>query len=131
MTQGFSIDVSGVMASALATGLFVSLCTIQTPSTAVVGAGQRAISWSNLTGHVAIRCMAPPMGTENKIDSSERKGLGHISDYNDLHVLLEGYYPLIQARYRAVIDGTAYDITAAESDSQGQMTRLAVRKASL
>lgn len=131
MTQGLTIDVSGVMAVALASGLFISVCTIQTPSTSIVGAGQRAISWANLAGHVSIACMDAPEGLENKIDSSENKGVRNITDIDRHHVLLDAYYPAIQVRYRAVIDGTAFDIMAVEHDSQRQMTRLAVRLATL
>jgi len=40
---------------------------------------------------------------------------------------LNGYYPLILQQYLAQVDGTTYEVMAVESDSQKQITRLAVR----
>lgn len=126
MRQGIEFDVESVMPAALATGLFSSTCTIQTPSTAVTGAGQWAGQFTNLAGHVNLRCMAPPLGDQQRIAAMERKSTGQVTDFTYLHILLEGYYPAIQPKMRAVIDGVNYDIAAVESDSQRQMTRMEV-----
>lgn len=52
---------------------------------------------------------------------------------NERHMLLDGYYPQIKQRYVADVTDTKtlavsrYEIMAAESDSQQNITRLAVR----
>ena len=56
MTQGLQFAVESAVPLALETGLFSSLCTIQTPTNAVVGAGQWAGTFANLAGHVNIAC---------------------------------------------------------------------------
>ena len=56
--------------------------------------------------------------------------MGEISSTGTHHVLLDDYYPAMEtgwrSGWRAVIDGTNYDITGIEHDSQYQMTRVGV-----
>jgi len=110
-------------------GLFVSTCTIQTPSQAPDALGQANLTtWTDLAGHVSIPCMSAPLTIQRPSTSDEIKMPGYTADKDDFHVLIDGYYPLIKQRYRAVIDGIALDIMGAESDSQSIMTRMACRR---
>lgn len=133
MRQGLEIAVEQVMPEALATGLFVSRCTIQAPTNALDVAGQPnlASGFANVSGMVGIRCLAPPSSFSDMMHADEPKLPAQVSAVNRLHILLEGYYPAILERYRAVVDGVAYDILGVDSDSQGQMTRLEVQVVSL
>ena len=123
-------SVANVMAAAQRTGLFVSLCTIQQPDGVLIDAGQPSGNFIPVSGMVNIPCMAPPESTI-RINASEVKSEANIQSFSELHILLSGWYPALEdgvsMGWRAVIDGQAFDLMGAESDSQGQMTRLVVR----
>lgn len=125
-----SYSVEAVMPAALATGLFVSLCTIQQPDGNLIQAGQPSGTFVNVAGLVNLPCMAPPEAS-NRITANEVKSEHEIQTFSDLHILLNGWYPQIEDGvvngWKAVIDGTQFDIMGAESDSQAQMTRMVVR----
>jgi hypothetical protein len=122
-------DVSDVMAEALATGLFVSLCTIQGPTGNLGPGGTPDGTYADIPGLIAIPCMAAPPRND-RILATEIKTLAEIDASALLHVLLDAWYPQIEngvsVGWRAIIDGTTFDILGAESDSQGQMTRMEV-----
>jgi hypothetical protein len=119
-----------VMPAAIATGLFVSLCTIQQPDGLFVDAGQPSGNFVNVAGFIDIPCTAPPT-SDLRITADEKKSLEKIETFSSLHVLLGGYYPGVEygtgKGWRAVVDGYPFDLLGAEHDSQKQMTRLAVR----
>jgi hypothetical protein len=119
-----------------ASGLLVSLCTITVPPTGADafddgGARNPNVPYVPLAGHIDIPCTAPPINTGDSVSPSEIKALEQIEAVNLVHVLLDDYYPSIISDYRAVIDGVNWDIVNVESDSQKQMTRLAVKKATI
>ena len=122
------------MPEAIRTGLFVSLCTIQAPSGGFGPSGAPVGPYADVAGLVNIPCTAPPPG-ETRILSTEVKELAEIMAAQLKHVLLDNYYPTLEAGVRvgwqALIDGTAYDILGAESDSNGQMTRMEVKLATI
>lgn len=138
MNQSNAADIAGVMVAVRGSGLLVSLCTITTqpPSTefGASGAPDPAIPYINFPGHVDIPCTAPPIQTGDNINATEMKSMQEIEAKGMLHVLLDNYYPTILNSYRAKIraKGTAaataieYEIMNVESDSQRQMTRLAL-----
>lgn len=130
MKQGLDYDIASVVPAAVNTGRFVSLCTIQQPSGTFGASGAPDGTFTNVAGMVNIACMSAPV-SNLRIIATEEKTLAEILATKPRHVLLAGYYPTIQTNYRAVVDGTAYDILGVESDSQAQMTRLMVRLASL
>ena len=132
MTQGLAYEIASVIPAVLDSGLLVSLCTIQEPSGNIIEAGVPDGTYVNVSGMVDIPCTAPPP-SEARIAATEVKALAEIMSLNIHHVLLGGYYPAIETNteWRAVIDGIDYDILGAESDSQKQMTRLAVRIATV
>jgi hypothetical protein len=133
MRQTLDLDLAAVMPAVLATGLLSSLCTITRFPEAfdAGGAPIAATDYDPVTGLVDIPCTAPPIMTIDRVTLTEVRTLEEIRAETDLHVLLGGYYPEIRNDDRAVIDGTVYDIGNVESDSQKQMTRLAVRKVTL
>lgn len=128
MNQLIADDISGVMPAALATGLFVSLCTIQRPSGIMTADGTPDGTYIDVAGMVGIQCMNAPTSI-SRITASEQKSARMLESYNSNHCLLGGYYPTIagNTQWRAVVNGTSYDILGAESDSQSQMTRLEIQ----
>ena len=139
MYQGNEYDFASVMPEAIASGVFSSLCTIQEPTGELTGSGApdltsgpNANGYVDVAGLVDIPCMNAPQ-SPMRIIATETKSSSEIEKYNENHVLLSDYYPQIesQTNWRAVIDGVAYDINGAESDSQKQMTRLKVELASV
>lgn len=130
MYQGLSYEIAAVMPQARDTGLFVSLCTIQQPSGVFGPSGAPDGLWVDVTGLVEIPCTAPPI-SEARLQSTEVKALAEIMSRNILHVLLNGFYAPVSPAWRAVIDGTAYDILGTEHDSQSQMTRMEVQLAQI
>ena len=132
VNQNIGFDISDVMPTALASGLFVSLCTIQQWDGTLGASGapdKSAANWDDVTGLVDIQCMAPPEGLFQTIRATEAKTIAEILAMQPLHVLLDAFYPNIESDMRAVVDGTAYDIMGVEWDSQRIMTRLCVRLA--
>ena len=141
MNQAFIENaVHGVMAQAIATGLFVSLATFQAPSQDFDSAGAWDGTWANVAGLVDIPCTAPPP-SEARIQATEVKALTEILSTELHHVLLAGYYPQVDAgwrgdttppgSWRVLIDGFAYELIGVESDSQSTQTRVTVRLATL
>lgn len=125
--------IKNVMKQALATGLFVSLCTIQKPSGNYTPGGAPDGTFVNVAGLINIPCMDSVEST-GSIQATEVKALAEIQAKGIRHVLLNGYYPTIisastitgavGAGWRAVVDGLAYDLLGAEPDSQETQTRL-------
>ena len=116
------------MPVAYALGTFVSLCTIQRPSGNLDAAGYPDGTWANVAGLVNIPCQnAPP--SQARVQATEIKQLADTLAVSPRHILLNDYFPAIVPQDRAVVDGTAFDIIGAESDSQSGQTRLELRTA--
>jgi len=131
--------IGEVMPYALSTGLFVSTCDIQAPSGTFDSGGAPAVGSDGKPLYVAvaglqgIKCMSAPMSVGG-IGAGETKTPAEILSTQTRHVLLGGYYPQIPAQddgWRAVIDGTVFDLVGAESDSQFTQTRLALKIAQI
>jgi len=140
--------IDQVMPLALATGLFVSTCSIQQPSgeqnddgTPKVDPTTHEPLYVPVVGLQDITCMAAP---EGGIKANEVKSESEIISYQYRHVLLGGFYPQIpdsDDNWQAVIktftpdgvfvESVVWDLVGAESDSQSQMTRLQLRIAEL
>ncbi len=128
MLQSLQYDIQAVMLEALATGLFVSVCDINMPDGLLTADGSPSNNFIAVNGMTGIPCMSAP--TSNlRIVATEHKTQAEIESVNTGHVLLSGWYPILQTQtnWQAVIDGVKYDILGAESDSQMQMTRLEVQ----
>src|ERR1039458_899152 len=122
--------LNAVMPGAVSTGLFVSLFTAQAPSGTLGPSGSPDGLYSDVAGLVGIPCTAPPT-SELRIQATEVRELEQIVASELHHVLLNSYYPALEAGWRgdgvppgawqAVVDGVAYIIMGVESDSQKQM----------
>jgi len=131
MNQTLGPILDQVMPTVIASGLLVSLCTIQTPSTTDDAIGAPVGTYVDVVGLIDIPCTAPPLAFKDVITSTEMKAMQYDSGVVPLHVLLNDWYPQIRdlwlAGARAVIDGTPFDLMGSESDSQKKMTRLNLR----
>jgi hypothetical protein len=107
-------------------GLLVSLCTIQTPSGNIVN-GVPDNTFTNAVGLVNIPCTCAVL-SDGSIQATEAKGLEEIQARAFRHIFLNACYPQLLAAagqgWRAIVDGTTYDLLGAEDDSQGMTTRL-------
>jgi hypothetical protein len=124
-----------VLPQALATGRFVSTVTLMAPTGARSASGQPLpppSGYADVSGLVDLQCMAAPLAQAN-IRATERRTLPDIMASEPLHILVAGYYPQVEGGnaegWLAVVDGGAsyWIVMGAESDSQGQMTRLEVK----
>lgn len=137
MNQGIAYEVQGVMPAAVATGLFVSLCTIQAPDGIIGGSGQPSGNFANVSGLVNIPCMDAPDSVDKfNIQATEVRAIEEIESKGFRHVLLDNYYPTIDQYHRqgsrAVIDGVdIYTILGVEVDSQSTQTRLKLELATV
>lgn len=132
MNQSFSYELDGIMPAVVATGLLVSLFTAQMPSSVLGGTGAPNGTYTNVLGLVDIACTSPPLAFgDTSIRADEMKAVAEIAAAQFHHVLLDSYYPLLDAGWRngwrCLIDGTNFDILGVESDSQSKMTRVHVR----
>jgi len=125
-------DLDLVMESAIATGLLSSSCTIQEPSGVFGPSGAPDGVWANVSGLVGLKCQASPVGMLfSSMAGREMKIPADILSRQPLHILLDGNYPTITTKMRALVDGVDHDIESVEHDSQGRMTRLLVTRATI
>ena len=126
MMQDLQFDIDSVMTEAVATGRFVSLCTLQAPSGVFTASGAPDGVYVPVDGLVDLPCTAPPLA------SGETRTLQDIEALDHNTVLLEGYFPTIDEGWRngwqAVVDGVAYILFGVRGDSQSQMTELTVKR---
>ena len=138
MNQDFITNaVEGVMAQALATGLFVSSATFQRPSGVFDAGGAPDGEYVDIPGLVEIRCMKAINGDPSAtLQASQQRLLERVTSTGHWHVLLDTYYSQVIAGWegndpdapgpwRLLVDGETYLIFGAEHDSQFQMTRVA------
>jgi hypothetical protein len=136
MMQGLAADLSAVMPEVIASGLLVSLFTAQAPSGVYGATGAPDGTYANVAGLVNIPCTSPPI-SDSRLLAGEVKALAEIAASEFHHVLLDAYYPAIDAGWR---DGWrctiasppdmvpyAFDIKGYEGDSQSKMSRVAVQ----
>ena len=134
-----TLAIAQVMPAAVASGLFVSLFTAQEPVPTIGPTGAVEFDYTDVAGLVNIPCMAPPE-SPGSITATEVLALEEITASELHHVLLNGYYPALDAGWRgensdgkgawiARIDGFNYEISGVESDSQSTQTRVRVKLA--
>ena len=136
MNQNLAYDIAAVMPAAVATGLFVSACTIQAPDGNYSASGQPSGTYADVSGLVGIQCMdAPDITQQVKVGANQIRNVAEITDVADRHVLLDAYYPTLQAGWRAgwraIVDGITYNIFGVESDSQRTQTRVKLQAVSI
>jgi hypothetical protein len=131
------------MPQARASGLFVSLCSIQAPDGTLTASGAPSGNYVAVAGLQGIPCTAPPP-SEARIQATQLKDLEDIISVQLKHVLLDGYYPTLEAGIRVgwqaiigdnvggvMVNGVVFDILGAESDSQGTQSRMEVKLATV
>lgn len=97
---------------------FPELCTIQEATETQDTANQPIESWSNLAGHVNLACaISRPRG-------GERKTVHQIYSVATHTIALDGYYPAITEKMRAVVNGVSYNILLPEHDPLSASTQL-------
>ncbi len=101
---------------------FPSLCTIQTPTSVEDDSGAIIPGWEDFADHVDIPCAHDPNGG---VEVKQPDQTYAISNYT---LSLRGYYPTIAEEMQAVVDGVAYGVLLAQSDSHGVTTRILTRK---
>lgn len=118
-----------VMVAAVATGLFVSLCSVSQPNAALGTSGAPSGVYTAVAGLQSIPCMDAVPSTA-RVQATEVKELADIMSKGLRHMLLNGYYPeatpdgQIPTNWRATVDGVVYDILGVEHDSQNTQTRM-------
>jgi len=101
---------------------FPSLCTIQEDTGGEDANGAHVEAWGDFAGHVDIPCAhGPSKGNEIKLPDQTYV----ISNYT---LALQGRYPTITEKMRAVVDSVVYEILLAQSDSHSTKTRILSRK---
>jgi hypothetical protein len=123
-----TLNLSSVLTAVENSGLFVSLCTIQSPASTLNAIRQPdLVTYTNVSGLVDIKCMLSVLGIGIPA-SEETKDPEYTREQRERHCLLDGHFPSIIPKYRAVVDGTAYDILSVQHDSQAIMTRMHLRR---
>jgi head-tail adaptor len=103
---------------------YSSLCTIQEATEVRDEYGQSIAGWANKAGHVDIPCGIAPA---DAIRNAEVRRPDQTYTLATHLVALQGRYPSITTKMRALVDGKAYDVVAVEADSAGVSTRLKVQ----
>ncbi len=97
---------------------FPELCTVQAATETPDAAGQPIKGWADLAGHINLACaISRPRG-------GERKTVHQIYSVATHTIALDGYYPAITEKMRAVVNGVSYDILLPEHDGQAASTQL-------
>ena len=101
--------------------LYNSTCTIQYYDEDNLDEwGQPDPQWVDLPNHIDLECsIAPSGGQEVKQPDKEYDVSTHHISFND-------YYPDIEEKMRAVVNGKTYDIQLVEHGSRKKSTRLTV-----
>lgn len=128
MYQGIQYDLNAVTVEAAKAGQFPNLCTIQDIPGTYDTIGAPTMTFTNVTGLVNIPCKSAPPSKSSLAGSAEMRMEDRTSEKQERHVVLNGYYPAIVKRMRAVIDGQPWNIMGVESDSFETVTRLYVQE---
>ncbi len=127
MNQTVTTDLSAVITAVESAGLFSSLCTIQEPDGTPDALGQSdAVDWTDVDDLEEIPCMASPIGHMRA--GGERDAPTFTMENDALRVILDGVYPNILLRHRAVIDGVPWNIDGVGTDSQRTYTWMVVKR---
>jgi hypothetical protein len=141
MNQSYTVDFSQALQAIQEFGLANWQASINAPRDPSTDAGVNSLGQVNLsdyspvTGLQNIQAIVAPAAIGN-IKPGELRTVDAISQFAEFHILLMGWYPAIVQKQQVVIVplnespavSLALDIIAAESDSQGIMTRLLARR---
>lgn len=96
--------------------------TIQANTPSRDAVGYPAPGWSNLSGHVNLKCRTAPVAVPLARREARQRQQTHSTER--LAVVLSGRYDSITVLHRAVLNGQNYNIVTVEGDSEGMYTRL-------
>src|SRR5579859_6824786 len=108
MNWGVQNEIKRVMPAVITSTLLASLCTIQNPSQAASASGQPSLGGrTNVAGCVNIACQLAPLlpDSARAMAADEIKNIEFTEEMTVFRVLLNAYYPQIQQKHIAVIDG--------------------------
>lgn len=104
---------------------FPQSCTVQVLTETTDENHQVVEAWADLSGHVAIPCLV-------KLESGDEVRTGEQTYAVATHTIsLQGYYPAITEKMRAVVGGLRYDILLPENSGFELNTRLKCRVVTL
>lgn len=139
MYQGLAYDTAAVVPAVIASGLPISLVTMQRPTgeqtadgSPLLSGGDSGDGWNNVPGLINLTAMNAPE-SDLRIRADQDKRMELVEGFQYRHLWIAGYYPVIQenANWRAMVDGVAYDVKGVESDSQTTQTRLKLQISSI
>ena len=136
MYQGIEYDLQAVNEEALASGLIVSLVTIQQPTgeqtadgSPIATGGDSGDGWNNVVGMINLECMNGPEA-DARIRAKTDRNTDYVEAFQFRHLFIPGNYAIEQFdNWRAIVDGQAYDPLGVEHDSQNTQTRLLLQLA--
>jgi hypothetical protein len=103
--------------------MYPQTATIQS-ATVTTTDGTTSSTWGNATGLVDISAqLTSPLRGEAREIEREHGTFVRV----DRFLYLDGHYPQITEKMRAICEGNTYDIEFADSDSHHTYTRLALR----
>jgi hypothetical protein len=137
VNQGIAYEIAQTMPLAYALGVFGSLANFVAPNQTQGATGNPIGGYAAVPGIPAnIPAMDAPRSVM-AISSDETRALTHIEAERQRHMLLNGYFPLLDTGFSqgaglgwqvAVTnpngDVNMYDFLGGEADSQAQMTRV-------
>lgn len=124
-------DIARVIPQAAAAGQFPSRCTIQRLTGTRDSLGVMNQTFADVSGLVNIPCHVAPPSIARIGGSAEMRQADRTDEKQEFHVLLQGYFPDIQMKDRAVIDGNIWNIIGPDYDAFKTQTRLEVMEYTL
>lgn len=109
------------MLNRLAPTFFASTATVQRATTTQSSTGAALVTWSNLSGHVGLRCRIAPATAQ------EQRSPGQVFAEYTHTVTVAGYYATVTELDRVVVDSVTYEIVGVQFDGNDAQTRLLVR----
>lgn len=132
MTDDLTYDFAAVPELVEAAGLWTSVCVIKRPTQAMDPvSGQVNLDPADatiVTGCDAIPCRKAPLNVGSPNPQYKIKLPAEVDEMNVFHVSMNGWFPQIQQRDYAIIDGEFFEVLVNEPASSYTMGRLAVRR---
>ena len=124
-------DIARVIPQTQAAGQFPSACTIQRLTGARDSMGVLTQTFADVSGMVGIPCHISPPSVIRLGGSAEYRKSDRTDEKQEFHVLLAGYFPDIQMKDRAVIDGTNWNVVGNDKDAFKTQSRLEIQEYTL
>ncbi len=131
------------MPTVRASGLLVSLCTIQKPTGNQAADGTLDGLYTPIAGLIGIACTTPPSASAKGMPATEVRGPADTLALKPIHLLLDAFYAEVEDAWLGTptqVGGAIatissppnftpkdYTLISAENDSQIQMVRMEIR----